>query len=433
MQVEQQDVSLNKEIMRSEPDYIVYKPDKLNQSNSGNQHFLVFDGPDGSLMAVWTRHTREGSGNHHIVFSRSDDEGETWTEPEYIAGTMAVDKTREASWAFPMVSKSGRIYILYNRSTGVYEKDPMDEGTDFRFRWDIVNGIMEGIYSDDGGNNWSVPQQVNMAKSILDNPDPNMPPSWIVWQRPERLSQEKYFVGYTCWVSPAVRNKRHNYSIHSHESVCQFMRFENIDDDPAPKDIKITYSGWGKNALRAPYYNNPGMSCAQEPSIVKLPDGRLFVAMRTMAGCVWYSVSCDEGMTWSNPGPLLYKDHGKPILNPLCCSPIYKLSDGRYVLFHYNNDGRVPGLEDPEFGSVDLNRRPVFIAIGEFHQNADQPLWFSPSEPFMDSKSFGEQVTTGIGLYGSFTKRNNNDVWWYSDRKIFLLGKKIPRGLLSSL
>ena len=43
----------------------------------GNEHFLVFDGPDGSLMAVWTQSTREGAGDHRIVFSRSEDEGVT--------------------------------------------------------------------------------------------------------------------------------------------------------------------------------------------------------------------------------------------------------------------------------------------------------------------------------------------------------------------
>ena len=30
------------------------------------------------------------------------------------------------------------------------------------------------------------------------------------------------------------------------ESVVEFMRFENIDEDPEPKDIRVTYSAWGK-------------------------------------------------------------------------------------------------------------------------------------------------------------------------------------------
>jgi hypothetical protein len=415
---------LETELRRSKPDYVVYKPESLNKHNSGNQHFIVFNGPDETLMAIWTRHTKEGSGNHHIVFSKSKDEGLNWSNPRIIAGTASGKHNEQASWAFPMVSSKGRIYVLYNRATDVYEKDPMDEGVEFRFRWDIVNGNMEGIYSDDAGETWSEPQQINMKKSCLDNPDSAYPPGWIVWQKPERLSEGKFFVGYTCWVSPAVRTPRHNNSIHSHESVCQFMRFENIDNNPDPEDIVITYHAFGNKALRVPYYNNPTMSCAQEPSIVKLPDGRLFVVMRTMAGTVWYAVSKNQGLNWSNPAPLLYHDHGQPILNPLCCCPVYQRSDGKYLLFHYNNDGRVPGLENPEFGNVSLNRRPCSVAVGCFKKNAYQPIWFDPSKIFMDSQAFAEDVGTGVGLYGSFTVKKPKDVWWFTDRKIFLVGKE---------
>ena len=95
------------------------------------------------------------------------------------------------------------------------------------------------------------------------------------------------------------------------------MRFENIDDDPEPKDIRIAYSAWGDEALRVPHYANPMLSVAQEPSLVRLPDERLFCVMRTMSGYIWYSLSNDDGLTWCNPRPLLRRDHGLPILEPL--------------------------------------------------------------------------------------------------------------------
>ena len=74
---------LDREIQRTKPDYIVYRPGSVDGStfDTGNEEFLVFDGPDGSLMAVWTQSSYEGAGDHRIVFARSADEGRTWSDP----------------------------------------------------------------------------------------------------------------------------------------------------------------------------------------------------------------------------------------------------------------------------------------------------------------------------------------------------------------
>ncbi|MCC6488138.1 MAG: exo-alpha-sialidase, partial [Candidatus Hydrogenedentes bacterium] len=99
---------LQEEMQRSQPDYVVYVPKSVDGStfDTGNEHFLVFDGPDGSLMAVWTQSTHEGAGDHRIMFVRSGDGGKTWSEPKRIAGSPRKGEGNQASWAFPMVSKS---------------------------------------------------------------------------------------------------------------------------------------------------------------------------------------------------------------------------------------------------------------------------------------------------------------------------------------
>lgn len=429
-------IDLEHEVRKTNPDFIVYQPADADSPDASNQHFLVFDGPDRSLMAIWTQHTFEGAGNHHIVFSQSTDEGQSWSEPVIIAGSNEVDPDRQCSWAFPLVSASGRIYVLYNKSVPKADYDlntPYTNG-DLKFGWKYVTGLMQGFYSDDAGRTWSEPQTIAMPKSPLDNPDPRMPSNWIVWQKPERLCEGKYFVGFTRWVSPAVRTPKHNNSVHSEESVCEFMRFDNIDDDPEPRDIRITYSAWGDQALRVPYFNNPSMSCAQEPSIVVLSDGRFFAAMRTMAGCVWYSLSRDKGETWTNPAPLLYRDHGRPILHPLSCSPIYPLKDDTFALFIHNNDGRVEGLASPEYGNVSANRRPVYMVRGFFRPDAEQPLFFSEPKLFMDNKrDSGDIFSSTLALYGSFTHRGGRDVFWYPDGKVFLLGREIRADYLADM
>jgi len=142
------------ELSRVQPDYIVYKPGSTDGSthDTGNEHFLVFDGPDGSLMAVWTQSTYEGMDDQRIVFVTSRDEGRTWTLPKTIAGGSVSGQGKMASWGFPMVSKSGRIYAIYNRHIGV---------NDVFFH---TTGLMAGVYSDDCGKSWSAEEIIPIQR-----------------------------------------------------------------------------------------------------------------------------------------------------------------------------------------------------------------------------------------------------------------------------
>lgn len=410
-----------RELKRTQPDYVVYCPKSIDGSSfdTGNEHFLVFDGPDGSLMAVWTQSSYEGGGDHRIVFARSDDEGVTWSVPHLIAGPTRPGAGLMASWGFPLVSRMNRIYIVWNQQTKLSDYSPQ------------ITGTMDACYSDDMGRTWSEPQTVPMPKSRYDHPDPEMPSNWIVWQKPFRDLNNRWFTGFTRWVSPKVRTKPHINSWTAAESVVQFMRFENVDDHPEPRDLRVIYSPDDK-ALRVPHYINPLLSIAQEPSIVRLPDGRLFCTMRTMSGCIWYSVSSDDAESWHSPRPLLRCDYGLPVLQPLCCCPIYEYDPGRYILLHHNNDGRFEGCM-PE--DTNRNRRPAFIALGEYRAAAEQPIWFSESRQLMDNDGFGIGPLNRIdvGVYPSVTNRKGNYVLWHPDRKFFLLGKRITPDFLAGL
>ncbi|MAS38278.1 MAG: hypothetical protein CL610_30050 [Anaerolineaceae bacterium] len=415
-------IDLTKEVQRTQPDYIVYVPDSVDGSthDTGNEHFLVFDGPDGSMMAVWTQSVFETSGDHRIVFARSDDEGVTWTKPVKLAGPDKIGDGHMASWGFPLVSKSGRIYVVYNQYQGI--DDVLAQFT----------GTMDCVYSDDMGQTWSEAQTIPMKRSPHDHPDESVHSNWIVWQMPMRDLQGRWFTGFSRWLSKEVRTPPHVKSWTAWESAVEFMRFMNIDDDPEPRDIEISYSAWGDQALRVPHYTNPMLSVAHEPSLVRLPDDRLFCVYRTMTGMIWYSVSADDGETWTNPRPLLYHDGGLPLLEPICCCPIYPLSDGRYVLLCHNNDGRLEGSV-PE--DAQRNRYPAYIALAEFRPDAEQPLWFSQPKMLMhhDGMGIGPAKRTDLGVYSSFTNRDGNDVLWHPDRKFFLLGKRITTEWLADL
>ncbi|MHB9071506.1 MAG: sialidase family protein [Sedimentisphaerales bacterium] len=410
------------EVKRTKPDYVVYIPKSLDGStkDTGNEHFLVFDGHEGSLLAVWTQSTFEGLENQRIVFVRSDDHGSSWTDPKIIAGSLPTETGGMASWGFPMISKSGRIYVLYNKHIGINDI------------FTHTTGLMAGIYSDDVGKTWSKPEIINMPRSIYDNPDPSIPANWIVWQKPTRLSGDKYFVGFTRWVSPSVRREAPILSWATAESVVEFMRFENIDNDPLVKDIRISYFANDEHAIRVSWHHEaPEHSVAQEPSIVQLPDNRLFCVLRTTTGSPYYTISNDSGMTWTKTEILKYADTGKPVLHPLSPCPIYRISEDKYVIFYHNNDGH---FEQWGPFDTDWNRRPVYISAGTYKANAKQPVWFSEPKFFMDNEGVVIGHKNGrcdLALYSSFTNSYGKNILWYPDRKFFLLGREIKKNLLS--
>ena len=421
---------LERELRRSEPDYVAYCPKHYDGSayDSMNEHFLVFEWPeptrsaDTVLLAVWSQCSRAGRCVNRIMFSRSEDDGATWAPPKRVAGPPQDDTPPYmASWAFPMVSRSGRIYVIWNQNHGLGGRIFFHTGT------------MSGRYSDDGGATWSEPQDIPMPRSPFDDPEAKIPPQWIVWQIPMRDLKGGYIVGYSHWFHKSAARYPESRTCAEQDAVVEFMRFVNIDDDPKPQDLTVRYSAWGENALRVPQRKDPLLSIAQEPSLVRLPDERLFCVMRTDSGYIWYSLSDDDGETWCNPRPLLRKDHGRPILQPVSCCPIYRLADGRYLLLHHNNPGKV-GSADPR--ATWDPRRPAFLALGEFRPGAEQPIWFSESKQFMDTGGYtirGEKGPGAIGIYGSFTTKGGNNVLWDSDRKCFLIGKKVTKAFLDGL
>ncbi|WP_431278322.1 sialidase family protein [Leifsonia poae] len=397
---------LTTEIKRTRPDYTVFAPASTDPTGAttGNEHFLVEKIPGGGLIAVWTQSSIEGADDQHIVFARSQDEGETWSEARTIAGPDAATGTGMASWGFPLVSERGRIYVVFSRHTGVNDI------------YTHTTGVMTAIYSDDLGETWSQAATLDLPRSIWDNPDPAVPSNCIVWQKPTRVSDGKHFVGLTRWISPALGEDRVG-------SVVEFLRFPNVDLHPEPQDLQVEAFSTNEHALRLDGH------VLQEPSIVPLPDGRLFCVMRSNAGSPFWSQSSDAGRSWSQPRPLLQHDDGPVMPHPLSPCPIYAGPDEEYAFFYHNHDGHfqrfVPADWEP-------HRRPICLARGRFRAGAEQPVWFSDPFYFMDSGGV-KLIREGMSLYSSVTETEDGIVLWYPDRKFFLLGRRITTAELSAL
>ena len=380
----------------TKPDYITFIP-KIEPEKIGdtyNDHFLVFDKPNGMLFTVWTQATIEGAPDQHLVFSKSKDKGQTWSTPVVIAGSATINSGKPiASWGFPLVSSSGRIYILYNQFVMG------------KVSWNRQHtGIMAGIYSDDNGESWSNPEEIPMPRTINDHEDESIPAEWVVWQKPLRLAVGgKYLVGMSRYLNPKFHSK--------YQTVTEYLRFENIDNDPSVQKIEISY--FMNNDKVVTY----GSKC-EEPSIVRLPDNRLFTLFRTTSGFPVWSVSEDEGENWSDPKPLLDK-MGKPYQHPLSPCPLYDrkggtAASGYYFAFIHNTP---PSQDNPY-----QPRGPLYLIAGHFVPDAEQPIEFGNPQLFINRPS---TPPYGQSFYTSTTLINGKLILWYPDKKLFLLGKEI--------
>jgi len=399
-------MNLDRELMRTNPDFVAFQPGTLDQSTActGNEHFLVEQVAKDHLIAVWTQSSYEGNPDQHLVFARSYDGGVSWESPRTLAGPDLAAGVGMASWGFPVVSASGRLYVFFSRNADKADRAP------------ALAGRLHCIVSEDGGDTWSTPVPLEVPRSIWDHGDTSYPPNCIVWQKPTRLACGRHFVGQTRWVTPAKTEES------GVTSVVEFLRFENIDEDPAPADVRISWFMQNENALKANTH-------LEEPAIVPLPDGRLFCAMRSSDGHAYFSLSDETGEQWSAPEPLRYHDGGPVIPHGHSPCPLYQFDENRYLFFHHNH-----GVEFSHWRKEvrDASRRPICLARGDFRPDASQPIWFSEPWYFMDSGGVG-LPRKGLSLYSSVTRAGDDVVLWYPDRKFFLLGKRIADWMLDPL
>jgi len=393
---------------RSNPDIVVYVPREAGEFNDGdNEHFLVVPAPKSEeLLAFWTQSSAEGLGDNHIVMARSRDGGMSWSEPVFLAGTRFRGSELQASWAFPVCSKSGRLYCFYSKATSPST---------------FASGIMGSMQSDDNGYSWVDGPDIPVPTTRKVPEDENSPVngSFIVWQSPIRDSKGRQIVGYTMWNDDGYGKS-------------YFMRFNEIDEGPELEDLSITWL----NEKPVVVPETVAWRESTEPSVVLLPDGRLFVTFRTLTGFIWYSVSEDDGVTWREPEILKYSDGGQAIKHPMSCAPIYALENGKYLLLHHNSsyfmDRYSRGVEMLAGMNMFTHRRPLYLSVGTYAPEAWQPIWFDEPRMKLDNDGVvvGSKGTNEIGTYTSLTEHDGRRILWYPDRKYYLLGKILTDEML---
>jgi len=412
---------------RTNPDLVIYLPKEPPYCAEHVDHLLVDYTPGGDLLAIFTLATKANAEDRCVVYTRSKDGGVTWAAPKVIDGP-GPKPGQVSAWGFPVISRSGRIYCFYHKYTGI------GRGSAF----------LRCKYSDDDGYTWiDGGVDIPFRRTKFDHPDPKVQPRCIVWQKPTRDSKGRPIVPLTHTTSEYIlptSNVRRWYTDHYDlplgECRCEFLRFDNIDEGPDPKDLELTWLPDDEDLIWVPVTFEPeasqGYTFCQEPGLVLLPDGRLFTVMRTVNGQIWYTVSEDDGHSWRKTEVLRYRDGGEPVLNPVSPTPIYRLQDGRYILFLQNHDGYGYGGKGP----MHLNsRRPQFLAVGEYRAGANQPIWFSKPLLLFDTQKVGvfPLYFVWLSMYASLTERDGKRIFWYTDRKLFALGRYITDEMLEQL
>ena len=210
-----------------------------------------------------------------------------------------------------------------------------------------------------------------------------------------------------------------------------FLRFDNILTETDPDKLKLTTLPEGENGIRVASPFDPKISVVQEPSIQNLSDGRLICVMRTITGYIYYSISSDNAHTWDEARPLRYVEDGEPLKQPIAPCPLYKTSDGKYILIFHHNDGTGGGGKD--VFDYTRNRSPAYISLGrEILESQGQPIIFNQPKLLVENGRIpdGPIGRTEIATYTSYFEYRGKHYFWYPDRKHYLLGKILTEDLL---
>ena len=415
---------------RTEPDHVLYLPPEPLGDDGDNEHLIVVETPKGDLLATWSQGAWEMSRDYRTVASRSRDGGVTWTAPETIVGPTD-HPGFTAAFAVPLVSRSGRIYLLFNKHTGV---------TDMSF---TVTALQRCIYSDDDGHTWQEGADLDVRRRPkYDHPDPKMQKNLIFWQQSIRDSKDRTLLGFTRWSSlsrfPMANGPAGWYpglpvGIRSIRQPRRRVPTPGTSSSPGLPEGGIPFRCPVPSSLTGA----AATAWAKSRRWCSCPTGGCSPPCGPSPATSGYSVSEDpDGRVWRKSEALRIRDHGRFMHHPKNTAPLYRLLDGRYILFFQNHDGTGYGAKGP--GDMGSRRAPMFYAVGEFQPKAHQPIWFSRPKVFCDAENVAvgpgnggpEGGRTWLSFYGAMSYAGGKQILWYPDRKHFLLGKEITPQML---
>lgn len=246
---------------------ILCPPYESGPNNLRNSEGDIIEYAPGKLLFAYTHFYQDGEdhGAGNIMGKRSEDDGETWSEPFLI-------KENEAS------CNSGRLSFIRMRDMvhGISLLPGLLAMVYANINFGIDNELML-ITSIDHGRSWSLPRPIR-------------PDGQSIWHctacrnATVRTLKDGRIILPTYRCSAGLQN---SFFIFSDNDGRSWQR--SLTDLAVPlTDGDGTEYAW---------------SCFEEPTIAELRDGRLLCFGRTRLGQLFKSYSSDRGLTWTKPVP----------------------------------------------------------------------------------------------------------------------------------
>ncbi|HPZ96682.1 MAG TPA: exo-alpha-sialidase [Phycisphaerae bacterium] len=315
-----------------------------------DQPYVVITHDGNWLCTMTTGKGIEGQRGQHVVATISTDRGKTWSP---LIDIEPADGP-EASWAMPLLTPSGRVYVFYD-----YNGDRINTLGDRKdIRADML-GWYVYKYSDDHGRTWSKERyRLPVRMTPCDYENDFQGKVQMLWGigKPV-IAGDSVIFGFS---------KICKYLIERSEGW--FFRSDNILTESDPAKIEWQMLPEGDIGLRSP----TGGPIAEEQNLVVLSDGTLYTMYRTVEGHPCHAYSFDDGRTWTPPEFATYTPGGQRIKHPRACPRLWKTQNGKYLFWFHNNGGKDYERRNPAWISGGIERD------GRIHWSQPEILLYDP-------------------------------------------------------
>jgi hypothetical protein len=414
------------------------KDDKYHKNESNCTVFLN----DGTWFTTWGQGVSECHPDERIVSSKSIDMGKTWSLPKVIDQSNMELEERVAYGIPFVVPTTGRIYLFFFIGANTEGKLWAAEK---RRDWSVrkyplhESGILNFRYSDDAGDTWSQRYPI-----VLPDRDINAIPGRIHgWLNHSPIILPSGDVIFTSSHLRCGCNTIRNWKLGAAEvnviKCCNIL----TESDPNKLEFKLLPEGpfgirtnvkdnWDNPHLKRHLKYHNGLQeetlwSFQEMTVIPAPDGRLIGIGRAYLGSPGYTVSHDNGNTWSRSMPLHYAPDGEPIRHPMTMCPVAMTSSGKVILMFTDNDGSQRGAEHLWDGDG-RTRNPQYFTIGEIIPGEDRNAGLVFGEKILLAEvddTINPNLKTGISMPHFFEYKKQYFVC-YNINKEHIVIDKLP-------
>lgn len=275
--------------------------------------------------------------------------------------------------------KDGRYLFVYSKFTGGGGDDDA--------------GYLAGRYSSDQGRTWTsedvtiVTREGRwnvMSASLLRLKDGRIA---LFYLRKNSDTDDRVWLRYSSdeaktWSEPVLCTPDEGYFVLNNDRAVQLKSGRLV----LPVALHTDQRKWTSRGLVMMYLSDdagktwrrsqetvecptPSRNGLQEPGVVELRDGRLWLFLRTSLGSQYQAWSRDGGDTWSKPEP-------SPLASPLSPATIERIPQTGHLLAVWNDHSSVPLDWKAEDGVRGGRRTPLTLAISrddgrtwEHHRN----------------------------------------------------------------